>query len=94
MQPTHHLSKIYELLHWRHKMSDYIKVQGYNSLVRDTRSNAIVNKDKNAYNIAKRRAEEAQRQRDEIRGATREINNLKCVMHEIKDMLKTLLDKN
>ena len=94
MQPIHHLSKIYELLHWRHKMSDYIKVQGYNNLVRDTRSNAIVNKDKNAYNIAKRRAEEAQRQRDEIRGATREINNLKCEMHEIKNMLKTLLDKN
>ena len=94
MQPIHHLSKIYELLHWQHKMSDYIKVQGYNNLVRDTRSNAIVNKDKNAYNIAKRRAEEAQRQRDEIRGASREINNLKCEMHEIKDMLKTLLDRN
>ena len=75
-------------------MSDFIKVQGYNGLVRDTRSNAIVNKDKNAYNIAKRRAEEAQRHRDEIRGATREINNLKCEMHEIKDMLKTLLDRN
>ena len=75
-------------------MSDYIKVQGYSNLVRDTRSNAIVNKDKNAYNIAKRRADEAQRQRDEIRGATREINNLKCEMHEIKDMLKTLLDRN
>ena len=75
-------------------MSDYIKVQGYSGLVRDTRSNAIVNKDKNAYNIAKRRAEEAQRQRDEIRGATREINNLKCEMHEIKSMLKTLLDRN
>ena len=75
-------------------MSDYVKVQGYSGLVRDTRSNAIVNKDKNAYNLAKRRAEEAQRQRDEIRGATREINNLKCEMHEIKDMLKILLDKN
>ena len=48
-------------------MSDYIKVQGYNGLVRDTRTNAVINKDKNAYNIAKRRAEEAQRQRDEIR---------------------------
>ena len=75
-------------------MSDYVKVQGYSSLVRDTRTHAIVNKDKNAYSIAKRRAEEAQRQRDEIRGATREINNIKCEMHEIKDMLKTLLDKN
>ena len=75
-------------------MSDYIKVQGHASLVRDTRTNAVINKDKNAYSIAKRRAEEAQRQRDEIRGATREINNLKCEMHEIKDMLKTLLDRN
>ena len=53
-----------------------------------------LNEDKNAYRIAKRRAEEAQRQRDEIRGATREINNLKCEMHEIKDMLKKVLDKN
>ena len=75
-------------------MSDYIKVQGHTSLVRDVRTNAVINKDKNAYNLAKRRAEEAQRQRDEIRGATREINNLKCEMHEIKSMLKTLLDKN
>ena len=94
MQPIHHLSKIYELLRWQHKMSDYIKVQGHASLVRDVRTNAVINKDKNAYSIAKRRAEEAQRQRDEIRGATREINNLKCEMHEIKSMLKILLDKN
>ena len=75
-------------------MSDYIKVQGYSSLVRDTRTHAIINKDKNAYLIAKKRAEEAQRQRDEIRGATREINNLKCEMHEIKSMLKTLLERD
>mgnify|MGYP003130276313 FL=1 len=75
-------------------MNDYIKVQGYSSLVRDTNTNAIINKDKSAYNLAKRRAEEAQRQRDEIRGATREINNLKCEMHEIKSMLKTLLERD
>ena len=75
-------------------MSDYIKVQGYSGLVRDTNTNAIINKDKSAYNLAKRRAGEAQRQRDEIRGATREINNLKCEMHEIKSMLKTLLERD
>ena len=75
-------------------MNDYVKVQGYSSLVRDTNTNAIINKDKNAFNLAKRRAEEAQRQRDEIRGATREINNLKCEMHEIKSMLKTLLERD
>ena len=75
-------------------MSDYLKVEGYNNLVRDMNTNAIINKDKKAYNLAKRRAEEAQRQRDEIRGATREINNLKCEMHEIKSMLKTLLERD
>ena len=75
-------------------MSDYLKVQGHSNLVRDMNTNAIINKDKSAYNLAKRRAEEAQRQRDEIRGATREINNLKCEMHEIKSMLKTLLERN
>ena len=41
----------------------------------------------------KKRVQEAQKQRDEIRSATREINNIKCEMHEIKDMLKILLDK-
>ena len=75
-------------------MSSFLKVEGHNDLVRDTNTHAIVNKNKNAYIMAKRRADEAQRQRDEIRGATREINNLKCEMHEIKDMLKTLLDRN
>ena len=75
-------------------MSSFLKVEGHSDLVRDTNTNAVVNKNRNAYLMAKRRAADAQKQRDEIRGATREINNLKCEMHEIKSMLKTLLDKN
>ena len=75
-------------------MAEYIKVKGHDDLVRDTHSKAIINRNRSAYEIAKRRAAEAQKQRDEIRGATREINTLKCEMHEIKDMLKTLLDRN
>ena len=75
-------------------MTEYIQVEGHQDLVRDTKSNAIINRNKNAYDIAKKRATEARKQRDEIRSATREINTLKCEMHEIKDMLKTLLDRN
>ena len=75
-------------------MSSFLKVEGNSDLVRDTNTNAVVNKNRNAYLMAKRRAADAQKQRDEIRGATREINNLKCEMHEIKDMLKTLMDRN
>ena len=75
-------------------MSEYLKVEGYNNLVRDTKSNAIINTDRTAFQMAKKRAADAQRQRDEIRNASREINNIKCEMHEIKSMLKTLLDKD
>ena len=69
-----------------------IQVEGHSDLVRDERSNAIVNTNKSAYLIAKKRAEEAQRQRDEIRETTRELNSLKSEMHEIKNMLLKLVE--
>ena len=72
----------------------YLQVDGHDDLVRDTESTAIINKNRGAYLIAKQRAQNAQRQRDAIRNANREINNIKSEMHEIKSMLKTLLDKN
>ena len=74
-------------------MSEYIQVDGHKDLVRDNRSSAIINRNRSAYEIARKRAADAQKQRDEIRSATREINTLKCEMHEIKDMLKILLDR-
>ena len=72
---------------------DYKQVEGHKDLIRDVTSNAIINRNNNAYENAKIKYEEAMKQRDEIRSATREINTLKCEMHEIKDMLKTLLDR-
>ena len=75
-------------------MSNFTRVEGHQDLIRDNKSGAIINRNRSAYEMAKRRAADAQRQRDEIRSATREINTLKCEMHEIKDMLKTLLDRN
>ena len=74
-------------------MSKFLKVEGHPDLVRDNRSHAIINTNRTAYDIAKKRAEEAQRQRDEIRETTRELNNLKCEMHEIKSMLKQLVEE-
>ena len=75
-------------------MSEFLKVEGHKDLVRDTSTGAILNTNRNAYLNYKKRLREAQKQRDEIRSATREINNLKCEMHEIKDMLKKVLEKN
>jgi len=74
-------------------MTDLVQVEGYTDLLRDNKSKAIINRNRNAFENARARAAEARKQRDEIRNATREINTLKCEMHEIKDMLKTLLDR-
>ena len=73
---------------------EYLKVEGYDNLVRDNNSHAIINTDKSAYQRAVARAKAAAKDRDEIRSNAREINNLKCEMHEIKDMLKKVLEKN
>ena len=72
-------------------MSDHLKVEGHDNLVRDTSSKAIINTNKNAYEVAKRRADEAQRQRDVMRETAREINTLKSEMHEIKHLLQELV---
>ncbi len=75
-------------------MSDnHIQVEGHPDLVRDTRSHAIINKNRSAYEQAKKRAKDAQKTRDDIRNATREINNIKSEMHEIKSLLKQLVSK-
>ncbi len=67
------------------------QVEGHPDLVRDTKTHAIINRNTNAYEKAKRRAASAQAQRDEIRETTREINNIKSEMTEIKTLLKELV---
>ena len=72
---------------------DRLKVEDNKDLERDMSSSAIVNTNKNAYEMAKRRARDAQKERDNLRDVTREVNEIKCEMHDIKNMLTQLLDK-
>ena len=72
-----------------------LKVEGKEDLVRDTNSaGAIINTNRNAYEIAKRRAAEAQKQRDEIRGAKSAFWVTKKRYGQWKSMLKTLLERD
>ena len=64
-----------------------LKVFGYESLVRDTNSNAIVNTNKSEYKAYIARIRAREQQGDEIRNAVKEINNLKAELREIKDIL-------
>jgi hypothetical protein len=74
-------------------MENYIKVEDNADLVRDKHSGAIVNTNTTAYDRAVARSKSAQKQRDDLRSATREINNIKCEMHEIKTLLQQLVSK-
>ena len=73
---------------------EHIKVDGYDNLVRDTHSNAIINTSRSAYEAAVLRSKTVQNQKDELRDATRQINILKSEMHEIKGLLIKLVEKD
>jgi len=72
---------------------DRVKVEENKDLERDMKSNAIVNTNKSALEKAKKRQADAQKERDKLRDVTREVNEIKCEMHDIKNMLTQLLNK-
>ena len=65
-----------------------LKVEGFESLVRDTRSNGIINTNITEYSLYMKRVRDREKQGDEIRNAVKEINSLKSELREIKDFLK------
>ena len=76
-------------------MSRYLKIEDEDNYVKDSNgSHAIINNNVNAYEVAKKRAKEAQRHRDEMRETTRELNTLKSEMHEIKSLPQQLVKEN
>jgi len=70
-----------------------LKVEGYTSLVRDVRSNAIVNTNQSEYKMYMARVKAREEQGDKIRSAVKEINNLKTELREIKSLLKEVVKK-
>ena len=67
-----------------------LKVSGFENLQRDEKSKAIINTGTSEYLTYMRRVKIRQQQGDEIRGAVKEINNIKQDLYEIKKLLKDL----
>ena len=63
------------------------KVQGHSNLVRDLKTQAIVNTDSDAYARYMARNAKQSKKDDEMRSVVREVNSLKTEMREIKDLL-------
>ncbi len=70
-----------------------LKVEGHESLVRDLRSNGIINTSKSEYTIYMNRIKSREQQGDQIRNTIKEINLLKQELYEIKSLLKEVLKK-
>ena len=70
------------------------RVEGHTHLVRDLKTQAIVNTDSDAYaRYMARKAKQAEKE-DELRGGVREINTIKAEMFEIKSLIKEIADRN
>lgn len=74
-------------------MSDYLKVENENSLVRDMTSHAIINTNQSDYekflSLSKKKAQEKQEYND----LKSDVKSLKDDMSEIKSLLKSIVDK-
>ena len=68
-----------------------LQVQGFGDLIRDTKSNAIVNTNKSEFALYMKKIKNRQKHSDEIRDAVKEINTLKKEFYEIKQLLLTLV---
>ena len=69
-----------------------IKVKGHTHLVRDLKSQAIINTDSDAYARYMARKAKQSKKDDEMRSVIREVNSLKNEMREIKDLLREIKD--
>ena len=72
-------------------MSDTLKVEGHTNLVRDVSSNAIINTNTSEYQLYMKRVKVREKQSDQLRGAVKEINNLKKDIREIKELIKEIV---
>ena len=70
-----------------------LKVDGYENLVRDTSSNAVINSSTSEYRIYMARHRARNKQSDELRNACKEINTLKAELREIKSLIKKVIEK-
>jgi|TARA_B110000971_G_C20020198_1_gene505940 hypothetical protein len=65
-----------------------LKVQGFDDLVRDIDTKAIINTNRSEYNSYMKRVKSRESGNDMVRGLVTEINNLKKELYDIKKDLK------
>ena len=77
---------------WQYNSMSTLKVKGHTHLVRDLKSQAIINTDSDAYARYMARKAKQEKKDDEVRKVIRDVNEIKKEMFQIKDLLKRVID--
>ena len=75
-------------------MSNYIPVEGNSDLVRDPRTDSIINTNSNAYEQYISQRKKRKLEKEKSLNIEKDLANLKSEMNEIKSLLKELVNGN
>ena len=73
---------------------DYIKVKNHDNLIRDSKSNFIINTNKSEYDEYIARRKQKQNEKNKVENLERDISTLRNEITEIKDLLRSLVNGN
>ena len=73
-------------------MNRYQKVEGHTSLVRDTRTGAIINTNRSEIARARKRKEAKKQEAERLDTLSKEVSSLQSEISEIKDLLVRLVE--
>ena len=73
---------------------DYVKVKDHDHLIRNTKSNCIVNTNKAEYEEYVTRRKLKKSEKNKVENIERDISSLRNEITEIKDLLRSLVNGN
>lgn len=71
---------------------DYLKVEGFNNLVRDPNTNSIINTNMSEYQQYITRRNIKSEENEKLDSLENEVTNIKNDLDEIKTLLRSLID--
>jgi hypothetical protein len=73
---------------------DYIKVKGHNHLIRDTKTNSIINTNVSEYNEYISRRDSKLKENQKVQNLESDVANMKEDLNEIKFLLRRLINES
>jgi uncharacterized coiled-coil DUF342 family protein len=69
---------------------DYVKVKGHDYLIRDPKTNSIINTNMSEYNEYLSRRDSKLKENQKIQNLEKDLDNIKDDLNEIKNLLRNL----